>query len=220
VGLPGTNEVEMLQEIVSFIASEEDVPICIDSSNPIAIEAALKVAPGKPIINSVTGEEASLSAILPLAKEYETAIIGLTMGNGGISRDPERRLEIAETIIERALRIGISIEDIIIDPLVLSVATETQGALETLATIALIKEKLGVNINIGASNVSFGFPTRQTINEAFLALAAGSGANCVITNPRSHFLSIRSIDILLGRDPYGANYVQHYRKLKKQSTTE
>lgn len=216
VGVPGLDEVEMLPKVVQFVASVVDVPICLDSANNVALTAALEVTPGKPLINSVNGEEASLQALLPIVKDRGAAVIGLTMDEDGIPSDPETRVAIAGNILERAAKIGIPAEDVVIDPLVLTVGADSKAGAVTLRTIALVRKEFGVNINLGASNVSFGLPERNTINEAFLALAAHAGANCVITDPMKHSLTIRAIDLLMGRDAYGARYIGHYRTLEKE----
>lgn len=215
VGVPGLDEVALLPEIVSLIAQTVEVPLCLDSASADALAAAVTVAPGKPLINSVNGEEASLNAILPIVADRGAAVIALTMDDDGIPHDAEARVAIAGKIIERAAQAGIPVDDIVIDPLVLTVGADSNAATVTLRTIELVQEEFGVNINLGASNVSFGLPERRTINEAFLALAACAGANCVITDPMKHTLTIRAIDLLLGRDEYGSRYIGHYRTLTK-----
>ena len=217
VGVPGLDEVELLPKIVAAVASFVDVPLCLDSASVQALAAALPLAPGKPLVNSVNGEEASLTSVLPLIKDRGAAVIGLTMDERGIPDDPETRISIAGKILERAARLGIGPEDIVIDPLVLTVGADTNAGVVTLRTIEGVRREFGVNINLGASNVSFGLPERHTINEAFLALAAGRGANCVITDPMKHTLMIRAIDLLMGRDAYGARYIQYYRTLPKET---
>ena len=212
VGVPGLDDVAMLPEVIQVVASVVDVPICIDTPNPKALAAALPVTPGRPLVNSVNGEENMLNAVLPLVKEHNAAVIGLTMDDSGIPNDPEKRLAIAEKIIERAAQIGIPIEDVVIDPLVMTVGADSKAGVVTLETIRLVREKFGVNINLGASNVSFGLPDRQTINQAFLALAMQMGATCAITHPAKLCLTIRAIDLLLGRDDYGSRYISYWRK--------
>jgi 5-methyltetrahydrofolate--homocysteine methyltransferase len=216
VGVPGLDEVKWLPRVVQAVVSEVDAPICLDSANPNALAAALEFTPGRPLINSVNGEEASLSAMLPVVKEYNAAVIGLTMDDDGIPNDPETRVAIAGKILERAAKVGIPADDLVIDPLVLTVGADSHAGEVTLRTIEKVRKEFGVNINLGASNVSFGLPERHTLNEAFLALAAGVGANCVITDPMKHSLTIRAIDLLMGRDAYGARYIGHYRTLKKE----
>jgi 5-methyltetrahydrofolate--homocysteine methyltransferase len=142
------------------------------------------------------------------------------MDDEGIPNDPQTRLRIAAKILEHAVKTGIPAEDVIIDPLVLTVGADQQAAKVTLTTIELIRKELGVNINLGASNVSFGLPDRNTINQAFLALAAGAGASCMITNPARLTPIIRAADLLLGHDPYAGRYIASYRKMVKLGLTE
>lgn len=216
-GVPDMDETTLLPLVAGVVASEVDCPLCLDSANPKALEAALRAVPGKPLVNSVNGEGASLKAVLPIVKEFGAAVIGLTMDEEGISRDPEVRVTIAGKILEAAARIGIPAEDVVIDPLVLSVGTDAEAGVTTLRTMELLRKEFGVNINLGASNVSFGLPDRGTVNRAFLALGAAAGANCVITDPAKHALFIRAVDLLLGRDDYSARYIGHYRSLAEKA---
>lgn len=215
VGVPGEDEVALLVEVVQVVAAQVEVPLCLDSANPEALAAGLAVTPGKPLVNSVNGEEASLGAVLPIVKDRGAAVIGLTMDDEGIPNDPERRVAIAGKILERAAKIGIPPEDVVIDPLVLTVGADHNAAVVTLRTIQLVRETFGVNINLGASNVSFGLPDRHTVNQAFLSLAANAGASCVITDPVKLASAIRATDLLLGRDPFGRRYITHFRAMQK-----
>jgi 5-methyltetrahydrofolate--homocysteine methyltransferase len=217
VGVPGMDEAAMLPKVVEIVASVVDVPICLDSADPETLAAALPLTPGKPLINSVNGEEALLKRLLPIVKDHNAAVIGLVMDDDGIPNDAETRLAIAGKILERAAKTGIPVEDVVIDPLVMAVGADSNAALVTLRAIELIRGEFGVNINLGASNVSFGLPERHKLNEAFLALAVGAGATCVITDPMKHGLALRAIDLLLGRDAYSARYIRHYRALSKGS---
>jgi 5-methyltetrahydrofolate--homocysteine methyltransferase len=212
VGAPGVDEVRMLSQVALAVSERFDVPICLDSSNRDALAAALKVVPGKPLVNSVNGEEANLSKLLPLIKEYGAAVIGLTMDENGISSDPEVRMGIAAKILERAGKLGIPAEDVVIDPLVLTVGADQHAGRVTLRTIEMVRREFGVNINLGASNVSFGLPDRHTVNQAFLALGAGAGASCVITNPEKLTPIIRASDLLLGRDAFAGRFIKDFRK--------
>jgi 5-methyltetrahydrofolate--homocysteine methyltransferase len=212
VGAPGVDEVTMLPQVALLVSERFGVPICLDSSNRAALAAALKVVPGKPLVNSVNGEEASLGTLLPIIREYGAAVIGLTMDEGGISTDPEVRLRIAGKILEKAAKFGIPAEDVVIDPLVLTVGADQKAGRVTLATIEMVRRELGVNVNLGASNVSFGLPDRHTVNQAFLALGAGAGASCVITNPEKLTPIIRAADLLLGRDAFASRFIKDFRK--------
>lgn len=215
VGVPGLDDVAMLPRVVSVVAEAMGVPICIDTPNPAALAAALKVVPGKPLVNSVNGEEASLRSVLPLVKDRGAAVIGLTMDDNGIPMDAESRVKVAGKILERAAKLGIPAADVIIDPLVLTVGADSHAGMVTLATIERVRKEFGVSINLGASNVSFGLPDRHTINQAFLALAVGRGANCLITDPGKLAGIIRATDLLLGRDEYAARYIAYFRALPK-----
>jgi 5-methyltetrahydrofolate--homocysteine methyltransferase len=213
VGVPGEDEVALLPEVCKVVSEATDAPLCIDSANREALAAALAVVPGKPLVNSVNGEEKSLEAVLPVVKEFGAAVIGLTMDDTGIPNDPEVRLSIAEKILERAAKLGIPAEDVVFDPLVLTVGADSKAGLVTLQTIELVRREFGANINLGASNVSFGLPERHTINQAFLGLAIGAGASCAITDPIKLSLTVRAIDLLRGRDDFGGHYIKHYRAL-------
>ena len=212
VGVPGIDEVAVLPEVAKLVSEVVDVPLCLDSANHNAIAAALEVLPGKPLVNSVNGEEKSLEAVLPLVKDFGVAVIGLTMDDDGIPNDADTRVAIAEKILERAGQLGISAEQVVIDPLVLTVGSDSKAGSITLQTIQLLKQQFGVNINLGASNVSFGLPDRHTINQAFLSLAMGIGATCAITDPIKLASTIRATDLLMGRDNFGSRYIGYWRK--------
>jgi 5-methyltetrahydrofolate--homocysteine methyltransferase len=214
VGVPGIDEVAVLPEVARIVSETVNVPLCLDSANHKALAAALAGLPGKPLVNSVNGEEESLQAVLPVVKEFGVAVIGLTMDDDGIPNDAETRVAIAEKIIERAANFGIGINDIVIDPLVLTVGADSNAAAVTLQTIRLLKQEFGVNINLGASNVSFGLPDRHTINQAFLSLAMGAGATCAITDPIKLTSNIRATDLLMGRDMFGSRYIGYWREHK------
>jgi 5-methyltetrahydrofolate--homocysteine methyltransferase len=211
VGVPGLDEKSVVTKMLELIASSVDVPFCLDSANADVLAAGLKVAPGKPLVNSVSGEEKRLATVLPLVKERGAAVIGLTMDDNGIPKTPEERLVVAEKILERAVRLGIPSEDVIIDPLVLTVGSDSKAALVTLQTVELLRNELGVNINLGASNVSFGLPERPTINAAFLTLAIQMGATCSITDPAKLGLTVKAADMLLGRDDNSIRYLKYFR---------
>jgi 5-methyltetrahydrofolate--homocysteine methyltransferase len=217
VGVPGLDDVALLPEVVKVVADQVGLPICIDTPNPKALAAALPVVQGKALVNSVNGEEQSLQAVLHLVKEHGAAVIGLTMDDNGIPSTAEARLAIANKILERAVQMGIPAEDVIIDPLVLTVGADTNAAAVTLRTIELVRRELGLSINLGASNVSFGLPDRHTVNQAFLALAIHSGANCLITDPLKLTATIRATDMLLGRDPYASRFIAHFRSRTKEA---
>ncbi len=212
VGGTGVDESILLPRAVQAVMETVDVPLSLDSENPGALEAALKIYQGKPIINSVNGQERSLNEILPLVKEYGTAVIALTIDDEGIPADPDRRLAIARKIVDRAEALGIPPQDIIIDCLVLTVATDSNAALTTLEAIRKVKAKLGVNQTLGASNVSFGLPDRDALNSAFLTMAIAAGVTCPCVNVAKVRPSVLAADLLLGRDNYARRYIKSYRQ--------
>jgi 5-methyltetrahydrofolate--homocysteine methyltransferase len=216
VGVPGLDDVAMLPQVVTMLAENYDIPLCLDTPNPQALEAAIKVAPGKVLVNSVNGEEKSLAAVLPIVKEYGAAVIGLTMDDSGIPTDAETRTAIAGKIIERAAKLGIPAEDVVIDPLVLTVGADSKAAWVTLQTVAMVRQAYGVNINLGASNVSFGLPEREVVNQAFLALGIQAGATCAITDTAKYALFIKAVDLLLARDNYAAKYIKYFKAHPKE----
>ena len=212
VGAAGIDEAELLPMAMQAVMETTDTPLCIDTANGRALRAALQVYPGKALINSVNGEEASLERVLPLAKEFGAAVIGLTMDESGIPCDAGRRVEIAKKIVARAEAVGIPREDILIDCLCLAVCTDQNTANVTLDAIRGVREELGVNFSLGASNVSFGLPDRPAINEVFLAMALAAGVNAPIVNPTEARRVVTIGNLLLGHDDFGMNYVTYYRE--------
>jgi 5-methyltetrahydrofolate--homocysteine methyltransferase len=214
VGYHGVDDEELLPQAVMALQDNFDIPLCLDSPNPKAIEAALKVAKGKCLINSVNAEEASLKKLLPVAHEYGAAIIGLVLDDEGITNDPEKRLRIAEKIIDSAVRAGISVEDVIIDPMAMAVSADPNACRVTLETIRLVHDRLGHNITQGASNISFGLPNRENINSAFMAMSIMYGLTCPIANPEKITGLVRASDLVLGRDDYAIRFIEHYQSTK------
>lgn len=212
VGTFGVDEVRLLPEAVKAVMEVVDVPLCIDSANPEALEAALKVYRGKPLINSVTGEEESLRRILPLVKEYGAAVVGLVQDDEGIPKDADRRVAIAKKIVERAEAMGIDRSDIVIDCLASSVGADTSAGLAVLEAIRRVREELGVNITLGASNISFGLPDRELLNRTFVAMAVAFGATCLIVDVAQVRPAILAADLVLGRDPRARRYISAYRE--------
>lgn len=213
MGAAQVDEIKMLAAAVDLVSRTVDVPLCIDSSKPEALEAALRVYRGKALVNSVTAEEHSLSRVLPLVKEYRAAVIGLCMDENGIPGEPAERFRIARKLVERAEKEGIPAEDIVIDCLAMTVSSDQQSALTTLETMRLVRDELGVNITLGASNVSFGLPDRKIINMAFFALALQAGLNCPIMDPTAPGLRrlLKATDLLLGRDEWAMSYIGDVR---------
>ena len=214
----GVDEVTMLPQAVEAVMDTVDAPLCLDSANPAVLEAALKVYKGKPLINSVTGEEHSLAEILPLVRKYGAAVIGLTQDDDGVPADSERRVAIARKIVERAEAADIPREDIIIDCLSLTVGADTKSGLVTLETIRQVRAELGVNLTLGASNISFGLPDRNLLNNAFLAIVIAAGVNCPIVDVAKVRPIILAADLLLGRDKRGRRYTEAYRKRQSSAT--
>jgi 5-methyltetrahydrofolate--homocysteine methyltransferase len=207
----GLDEAPILPAAVKAVMEVTDVPLCIDSANAKALEAALKVYKGKPLLNSVSGEEKSLERVLPLVKEYGTAVIGLTQDDNGIPKDAATRLAIAEKICNRAAQLGIPLENIVIDSLALSIGADPRSTLIALETMRLIKEKLGVNMTLGASNISYGMPERPLINCAYLAMTIAAGVTCPVVDVAKVRPSILAIDLLLNKDKRARRYIQAFR---------
>ncbi len=220
VGVPGLDEVAMIPKVVELIASICDVPLCLDSGNPEVLAAGLAVAPGKPLVNSVSGEEKRLQSILPIVKDRGAAVIGLTMDDNGIPATADERVAVAGKILERAAKMGIPPEDVIIDPLVLTVGSDSKSGYITLQTIELLRREFGVNVNLGASNVSFGLPDRLTINQAFLSMAMQAGATCSITDAVKLGATIKATDLLLSRDDNSLRYLKYFRAAEKLRTKD
>jgi 5-methyltetrahydrofolate--homocysteine methyltransferase len=216
VGTFGVDEVALLPKTVRMVMEKVDVPLCLDSSNPEALEAALKVYKGKPLVNSVTGEKHSLERVLPLIKKYGAAVVGLVQDDEGIPRDTERRVRIAHTIVERVEAEGIPREDLIIDCLAFAVGAEPASGVAVIEAIRRIRTELGVNITMGASNVSFGLPDRELLNSAFVAMAIAAGATCLIVDVAKVRSIILAADLVLGRDNRARRYVEAYRQRPKQ----
>lgn len=223
VGLSGIDEPKLLEEAIYAIREVTDVPLCIDSALPEALEAGLHAYEGKALVNSVNGEENKLSRVLPLVKDHGAAVIGLTMDDSGIPTEAKKRLEIARLILERAEKEGIPREDVIIDPLAMAVGADHRAGLETLKALRLIRDELGVNQTLGLSNVSFGLPGRSSINSIFLAMAVLNGLTCPIVDPTVWEMrkAILIADLLMGRDMYCMNYLSAFgEKLGKRETAE
>jgi len=217
-GVPGADEPALLKQVMATVMEVTDVPLCIDTADPEALEAALKTYEGKALINSSNGEERSMGAVLPLAKEYGAAVIGLCMDDEGIPTTADARLKVAAKIIERAGKLGIPVEDIVIDPLALTMGSDHTAGLVAMQTIEKVIAEFGVNITMGASNISFGLPDRKYINSTFIAMAIHAGLTCPITNPLEPEVSIaiKAADLSMGRDEYGMTWIQAFRKRQKE----
>ncbi len=200
---------------VKAVSEVVDYPLCIDSPHPTALPAALKICPGRPLINSVNGEEASLNRVLPLVKEFDTAVIGLTMDEKGIPPDAARRIELAHLIVERAEKAGITRENVVIDCCNMPAAANPGAPSVLLESIDAVRRQLGVNLTLGASNVSFGLPERSLLNGVFLAMVIQLGVNCPVVDVAKVRQYILAVDALLGKDNYMRRFIQDFRKRQK-----
>jgi 5-methyltetrahydrofolate--homocysteine methyltransferase len=214
MGVPLADEADLLARAVKLIQSLTDLPLCIDSSVVEALDAGLAAYEGKALVNSVTAEDERLDAILPIVKRYGAAVIGLPNDEHEIPEDPRRRVELAGRLIDVATRkYGIPVEDIVIDPLAMPVGADSTLAAKTLETIGLLHERFGVNMALGASNVSFGMPDRPTIGATFLPMAISHGLTSAIMDARNAQIvrSVKAADLLVGNDEWGANWIAAFR---------
>ena len=215
VGVAGLDQVKMIPLALKTVMEAVDVPVCFDSNNPEVLAAGLKNYKGKALINSVNGEEHSLNTILPIAKEFGAAVIALTMDDDGIPAEVDKRVAIAHKLVERAAKMGIPQEDVVIDCLTMTVGTEHTASATTMEAIRRVKAELGQNMTVGASNVSFGLPDREIINSAFLTLVIGAGVTCPIVNVAKVRPLVLATDLLLGRDEYCARWIRAFRERQK-----
>jgi 5-methyltetrahydrofolate--homocysteine methyltransferase len=212
-GIPLVDEAELLAQMIRLLQDHTDMPLCIDSSVIEALEAGLDAYEGKALVNSVTGEDERLELILPIVAKHGAAVIGLTNDETGIPETAEKRLEIARKIVSVAGDHGIPPEDVVLDPLAMTVGADPQAVRITLDAIEMIRDELGVNMCLGASNVSFGLPERHTLNAAFLAMGSAHGLTSAIMNALSEecVRSVRASDLMLGKDEWGANWIAAHR---------
>jgi 5-methyltetrahydrofolate--homocysteine methyltransferase len=218
-GIPLVDESELLAKMLQTVQAAVDVPICIDSSVIEALEAGLAVYEGKALVNSVTGEDERLDEILPLVARHGAAVIGLANDETGIPETPQQRLEIATKIVSAAGDHGIPPEDVVIDPLAMTVGADTEAVTTTLQTIRLIRDTLGVNMCLGASNVSFGLPERHVLNAAFLPMAMAAGlTSAIMSTAEVCVQSVRAADLLLGHDAWGASWIAAHRARQAAAT--
>jgi 5-methyltetrahydrofolate--homocysteine methyltransferase len=214
-GIPLVDEPELLKAMLSTVQAAVDAPICIDSSVIEALDAGLSVYEGRALVNSVTAEDERLEEILPLVAHHGAAVIGLANDETGIPETPEKRLECARKIVSAAGDHGIATEDVIIDPLAMTVGADTEAVTTTLRTISLIRDELGVNMCLGASNVSFGLPQRHVLNAAFLPMAMAAGLTSAIMSTAEVCVeAVRAADLLLGHDPWGTHWIAAHRARK------
>jgi len=212
-GVPGADEPAIMAAAIQAVQAVVDVPLSIDSSVIEALETGLAIYQGKPLVNSVTGEDAALERVLPLVKKHGAAVVGIANDERGIPETPEGRLAIARKIVERAQDYGIPSSDVVIDPLAMTVGADHRAAIITLETIRLVRRELGVNTVCGASNISFGLPDRLPLNMAFLAMAIGAGLTSAITNPLEEALrkTAWAADVMMGHDEYCQRWIASVR---------
>ena len=217
MGVPLTDEPALLARAIKLVQSLTDLPICIDSSVIEALDAGLAVYEGKALVNSMTGEDERMDIILPLVKKYDAAILALPNDEIEIPMLAKDRMVIVEKIVRRVEKEGISLENLLIDPLAMPVGADPENVKHTLETIYLIKEKYGLNMSIGASNVSFGLPNRHALNSAFMPMAMSMGLTSAIMDGRTPEVvqAVRAADLLLGLDQWGANWISNFRANKE-----
>ena len=218
-GVPGADEGPLLRDMMYAIMEVTEVPLCIDTADNAALESALSIYKGKALINSVNGEKARLENVLPLVKEYDASVIALCMDDNGIPPTAEDRFKVAANILESADKMGISADKLVIDPLALTMGSDHRAGKIAIDTIRLVVREFGVNVTMGASNISFGLPDRTTINATFIAMAILAGLTCPITNPLEAEvnLAIQAANLVMGRDDYGMNWIKTFRVRSKES---
>jgi len=213
-GIPLADEPAILARAIQLVQSITDVPLSIDSSIVAALEAGLAVYKGKPLVNSVTGEEDRLEAVLPLVKKYGAAVVAISNDESGISADPDVRFAVAKKIVQRAADHGIPAADIVVDPLVMPIGAVNQAAVQVMRLVHRLRTELEVNTTCGASNVSFGLPQRDGINTAFLTMAIGAGMTSAITNPLHEGIvrACMAADVMMGHDPDCIRWIRRFRE--------
>ncbi|PTQ75152.1 methyltetrahydrofolate cobalamin methyltransferase [Celeribacter persicus] len=202
-------EPPLMAELVARVQAVVDVPLCIDSSVPDALEKGLEMAEGRPLLNSVTGEEERLERVLPLVKKYNVPVVAISNDDSGISEDPDVRFAVAKKIVERAADFGIPAHDIVVDPLVMPIGAMATAGHQVFTLVRRLRDELGVNTTCGASNISFGLPHRHGINAAFLPMAIGAGMTSAIMNPVrvQEMEAIRAANLLMNHDPDGTKWI-------------
>ena len=213
MGVPLTDEPALLAAAIKMIQGMTDIPICIDSSVIEALQAGLEAYEGKALVNSMTGEDDRMELILPLIKKHNAAIIALPNDEIGIPATAAERIVITEKIIRAVEKHGISLDNLVIDPLAMTVGADPEAVKITLETIHLIREKFGLNMTLGASNISFGLPNRHALNAAFLPAAMSHGLTCAVMDARTPAINeaVRAADLLLGMDQWGGNWISRFR---------
>ena len=220
MGVPLTDEPALLSKAIKMIQGISDIPICIDSSVIEALQAGLEAYEGKALVNSMTGEDDRMELILPLIKKHNAAIIALPNDEIGIPATAAERIVITEKIIRAVEKHGISLDNLVIDPLAMTVGADPDAVKITLETIHLIREKFGLNMTLGASNISFGLPNRHALNAAFLPAAMSHGLTCAVMDARTPAINeaVRAADLLLGMDQWGGNWISRFRAQEAAKT--
>jgi len=212
---PNPNETEppLMEKMISLVQNLVEIPLCIDSSVPEALKAGLETAEGRPLLNSVTGEEERLESILPLVKKFNVPVVAISNDDTGISEDPEVRFQVAKKIVERASDYGIPASDIVVDPLVMPIGAMATAGRQVFELVRKLRLDLGVNTTCGASNISFGLPNRHGINSAFLPMAIASGMTSAIMNPvrKQEMDAIRAANLLNNNDPNSYEWIKANR---------
>ena len=213
-GIPLADEPRILAEAIQLVQSITDVPLSIDSSIVAALESGLQVYQGKALLNSVTGEDERLEAVLPLVKKYGAAVVAISNDEAGISENPDERFDVAKKIVERAADFGIHYSDVVVDPLVMPVGAVNSAGRQVLHLVKRLRDELKVNTTCGASNFSFGIPNRKGIDGHFLSMAIGAGMTSAITNPLHEEImqGVMSADVVMGHDMNCARWLKKYRQ--------
>ena len=219
-GIPLADEPAMLAEAIRRVQAVTDVPLSIDSSIVAALASGLSVYQGKALVNSVTGEEERLEAVLPLVAKHGAAVVAISNDESGISEDPDVRFEVAKKIVERAADYGISHNDVVVDPLVMPIGAVNSAATQVMHLVRRLRDELKVNTTCGASNVSFGLPNRNGINSAFLTMAIAAGLSSAITSPlhAEVMQAVLGADVMMGKDPNCASWIRKYREPSADGT--
>lgn len=212
VNCPGVDDTKLLPEAIKMIQDLVDVPLCIDSPNAAALEAGLKVYKGKPLVNSISGEKARLDKVLPLIKHYGAAVVGLAQDDAGIPKSKERRVDITKRIVEACEKAGVPKEDLVIDVMAYSIGAEPKAAKDVLDALREIRTTIGLNMTMGASNISFGMPDRALLNSAWMAMVIEAGGTALIADAAKVMPTVLSADLILGRDRFARRYLEGFRK--------
>jgi 5-methyltetrahydrofolate--homocysteine methyltransferase len=217
-GIPLADEPAILAESIKLVQSMTDLPLSIDSSIVAALEAGLAVYQGRPLVNSVTGEEDRLEVVLPLIKKYDCAVVAISNDETGISEDPDVRFDVAKKIVERAQDYGVKPADVVVDPLVMPIGALATAGRAAFHLIRRLREELKVNTTCGASNVSFGLPNRHGMNAAFLSMAIGSGMTSAIMNPlhAEEMTAVKGANVLMNHDPDCRTWLKTFRELSAE----